>query len=122
MSANRVPILIVDDDHDLRSGLASVLEEEGHVVVEAHHGAQALELLRNGLRPSLILLDLSMPVMDGETFCRSLREEEAIAHQRIVIMSADLAAEEKSKRCGVDRLLKKPVELETLLKMIASMH
>jgi CheY-like chemotaxis protein len=119
MSPALAPILIVDDDHDLRSGLAACLEEEGHKVVEARHGREALDLLKNGLRPVLILLDLSMPVMDGETFCQSLRQEESIAQQSIVIMSADLAAEEKSKRCGANGLIKKPVQLEILLAMLA---
>lgn len=60
-------VLIVDDDADLRSALALLLEDEGHTVREAEHGLHALELMQGG-PPFLIILDLTMPVMDGRTF------------------------------------------------------
>jgi two-component system chemotaxis response regulator CheY len=108
-------ILVVDDDYDVRQGIAEVLEDEGYLPALASNGAEALQLLREGLRPSLILLDLMMPVMDGETFCRRWRSD-GPADIPIVIISADAAAKEKSRGCGAAALLRKPVQLQTLLE------
>ena len=62
------PILIVDDDKDVRIALAELLEGEGYTVAGAHNGQEALQLMRGGLHPAVILLDLMMPVMDGWDF------------------------------------------------------
>jgi CheY-like chemotaxis protein len=63
-------VLVVDDDADLRNALAMMLEAEGHVVLEAEHGQHALELMSR-TPPHLIILDLTMPVMDGRAFLQA---------------------------------------------------
>src|SRR5262245_18680407 len=68
-SSERAPeILIVDDDRELRDVLRLILLEEGYRVTVATDGAGALESLRAGLRPAMILLDLMMPGMNGWSF------------------------------------------------------
>jgi CheY-like chemotaxis protein len=109
-------ILVVDDDYDVRHGIAEILEDEGYLPAMASNGAEALQLLREGLKPRLILLDLMMPVMDGESFCRSWRSDAHLHAIPVVIISADAAAKEKSHSCGANALLKKPVQLKTLLE------
>ena len=109
-------ILVVDDDYDVRQGIAEILEEEGYYPALASNGAEALQLLGNGLRPRLILLDLMMPVMDGETFCKHRKADEQLSLIPVVIVSADAAAKEKSNGCGAVALLRKPVQLQTLLE------
>lgn len=75
--ANDPPILlVVDDDDDVRLALKLYLEAEGYVVEEAPNGSEALERLRHGLRPRVIVLDLMMPVMNGWEF----REQQKAAH------------------------------------------
>ena len=61
-------ILVVDDDRDIRESLRELLAEAGYAVAVAENGRVALERLRAGLRPGVILLDLMMPIMDGMTF------------------------------------------------------
>jgi CheY-like chemotaxis protein len=61
-------VLVVDDDASFRSALREHLETEGYSVVEAANGLAALGRLRGGLRPSVIVFDLMMPVMDGWDF------------------------------------------------------
>ncbi len=61
-------ILLVDDDGDLREGLAHLLRSDGHQVIEAADGRHALNALTSATTFRLIILDLRMPVMDGATF------------------------------------------------------
>ena len=63
-------ILVVEDDHDLNKAYCIILRHEGHEVVEAFDGKEALEKL-NGFEPDLILLDLLMPVMGGLEFLQN---------------------------------------------------
>lgn len=65
---SRRTILLVDDDEKIRTGLSALLESEGYAVVCAADGVEALEALSAGPPPSLILLDLMMPGMDGWQF------------------------------------------------------
>ena len=82
------PVLIVDDDADMREALRLLIEAKGYQSATAADGAQALEVLRSGLRPSLILLDLMMPVKDAIQFRDEQRREAAIASIPVVILSA----------------------------------
>src|SRR6476646_6367807 len=79
------PILIVDDDKDVRSALAELLEGEGYAVAGAHNGHEALQLMRAGLHPAVILLDLMMPVMDGWDFRSEQQRDPAFAGVPVVI-------------------------------------
>ncbi|AXK72909.1 response regulator [Lysobacter sp. TY2-98] len=66
-------VLIVEDDATTRNGLADLLELEGFSVSRAENGLVSLNLLRAGLRPDAIVLDLVMPVMDGLRFMKAIR-------------------------------------------------
>src|SRR5689334_12220239 len=83
------PILIVDDDLDVREALAETLEDRGFNVVTAENGHDALRLLRTtNVRPSVILLDLMMPIMDGYTFLEEQRKDPALAIPVAIITAA----------------------------------
>src|SRR5215471_4078459 len=71
-SETKPVVLIVDDDEDIRESVASILRVEGYDVDVACHGKEALDRLVTAAPPSLILLDLMMPVMDGRTFLQEL--------------------------------------------------
>jgi CheY-like chemotaxis protein len=112
-------ILVVDDDHDIRTCVAEILSDAGYAVRAAAHGAEALALLRGGFQPSLILLDLMMPVMDGVTLCDRLAADPGLAAIPIVIISADADAASKATACAAAGLLRKPVRLNDLLATAA---
>jgi CheY-like chemotaxis protein len=81
-------ILVVDDDADLRETLQMLLEEAGFSVTAAANGHAALERLRRGAHPSLILLDLMMPEMNGWQFLEHARRDASLGSIPIVIMTA----------------------------------
>ncbi len=109
-------ILVVDDDADARQRLRTVLERDGWTVCEAGDGQAALAEVARAL-PQLILLDLTMPVMDGFAFLHELRLRPGCADIPVVVLTArDLDASERRKLAGADRVLSKG---ETNLRQLA---
>jgi CheY-like chemotaxis protein len=102
------PVLVVDDDLTLRQLLRRMLEPEGYAVVEAENGRVALERLRQ-VSPSVILLDLMMPEMDGFEFVAEFRRHEAWRAIPIVVITArDLSREDHEQLNGyVQKILQK---------------
>lgn len=111
-------ILVVDDDNDLREIISVVLEAEGHEVRSAMDGIAALAELQRGGRPSLILLDMMMPRLDGEGFMRALRSDPSLADVPVVILTAHPGAREKATALGAAGCLHKPVELGELVATV----
>jgi CheY-like chemotaxis protein len=119
MSGSPKKILIVEDDRDIRDSLSEILVSEGYSVERASNGQEGLDLLRRGLRPNLILLDLMMPVKDGYEFrAEQLTEPAEIANIPLVVMSADGRIMEKKNRVHANEYIRKPVELDSLLESI----
>lgn len=113
----RGPILIVEDDFDVRGALAEVLSDCGFDVRAASDGVEALELLDAGLVPRVILLDLMMPRMDGVELRRRLLECDAYAALPVVLLTADRRDDERGGLV-VDGKLSKPVDLDDLLAVV----
>ncbi len=110
-------VLVVDDDRGARERLRSVLERNGWTVQEAANGAEALERVKVA-RPRLILLDLTMPVMDGFAFLHALRDAPNGADIPVVVLSArDMTSAERKQLEAADRVLAKG---STSLKQIAT--
>ena len=100
-------VLIVDDDADMHLRLRSALERNGWQVADAYNGAEALEHVERS-RPELILLDLTMPVMDGFAFLHRLRVMPGCADIPVVVLSArDIAGSERSELEAADKVLRK---------------
>ena len=117
-SVARAPVLIVEDDADIRELLSSVLVLEGYPVVTAADGAEGLEQLRTA-HPALVLLDLMMPSMDGWEFRRLQMLDPALAGVPTVILSGDGRLEAKAASLGTS-FLRKPVDLDELLSVVAN--
>ncbi|HWN13110.1 MAG TPA: response regulator, partial [Candidatus Dormibacteraeota bacterium] len=102
------PVLVVDDDAGLRQLLRRMLEPEGYTVMEAENGRVALERL-DDVRPSVILLDLMMPEMDGFEFVAEFRRHEAWRAIPIVVVTAkDLSHDDRERLNGhVQKILQK---------------
>lgn len=114
--AHTARILVVDDDPDLRSSLVEVLEGEGYEVSCAKNGEEALGALAGGA-PSAILLDLTMPVMDGWTFRDRQRLDPRLANIPTVVISASLL-DPRSAALGADAFLVKPFEVWRLTETL----
>jgi CheY-like chemotaxis protein len=111
-------ILLVEDDFDVREALAETLRDEGYRVECAVDGAQALDYLRAGGRPGLILLDLMMPRMSGSEFRMVQKVDPALRHVPVVLLSADGRMEEKARVLETAGAIKKPIDLQELLSTI----
>jgi CheY-like chemotaxis protein len=109
-------ILVVDDDADIRDTLSEVLRNAGMVVVTAADGLEALRILRGGLSPCLVLLDLMMPIMDGYEFLEVQRSDPALARIPTAVITAGFAVD--STRTGDAPLVRKPVGLKRLMAII----
>ena len=72
-------VLVVDDDFDIREALSDVLASEGYSVLTAADGGEALERLRGGVRPAVMLLDLMMPRVSGVEVIDALRKDESLS-------------------------------------------
>lgn len=111
-------ILVVEDDPDGRMLMRVALEAAGYDVALAAHGLEALERLRAGLRPDLVLLDLVMPVMDGMQFLQEQRRDPALASVPVVIVSAINRSQAQAAALGAAEYLNKPVDLDRLAAII----
>src|SRR5262245_54428513 len=83
-----ITIMVVDDDVDIRDALSDMLDDFGHPVVTARNGREAIDQLQSDPLPSLILLDLMMPVMDGYEFLEAKRKDARIASIPVAILTA----------------------------------
>jgi CheY-like chemotaxis protein len=109
-------ILVVDDDESIRQVVGVFLEDEGFEVLTAANGQAALDVV-DTFQPSIILLDLRMPVMNGFEFVAQYRSRPG-EHAQVVAFVAALNAEHEAERIGAASLLEKPFDLEDLLKAI----
>jgi CheY-like chemotaxis protein len=111
-------ILIVEDDLDLREALSEVLRDEGYTVAMAADGQEALDHLRRQSHPSLILLDLTMPVMNGWQFRAAQRQDPDLSGIPVVVLSAGDRLAEQMVPLGITDYVRKPIELSHLLRLI----
>lgn len=112
-------LLVVDDDHDILFSLQDALEMEGYEVATASNGREAVEALRRGLRPDLILLDLMMPGVSGWAFRSWQRTQEEFAGIPVIIVSGQGLSSAEVSRLGVEGYLPKPLDLDELLSTVA---
>jgi DNA-binding response OmpR family regulator len=110
------PILLVEDDSQLRATLTLALEDEGFAVAAARDGRGALDWLL-GHQPALVLLDWRLPDFDGEFVASGLRR--TYGHSvPVVLITADAQAAQKAERVGAQGYLQKPFDLQELISLV----
>lgn len=110
-------VLLAEDDPDVRDGLRATLELTGYRVVTANNGAEALEYLRHGAHPSLVILDLRMPIMDGWAFLRERNSDPELRALPVIVLTGELGIEARLEAAHAS-YLKKPVRPERLIEII----
>src|SRR5262249_15783748 len=122
MNSQRSPlILIVEDFDDARDMYRDYLEFSGFRVATARDGREAIEKARS-IRPAVILMDLSLPGIDGWEATRLLKSDPATAHLKIVALSAHALATEgdRAREAGCDGFIAKPCLPPDLVIQIAN--
>lgn len=109
-------ILVVDDDESIREFIEMALSDGGHEVRTAADGRAALDLIE-GWKPTLILLDMRMPGMDGWKFSRAYREGPG-PHVPIIVLTAARDAGRSASEIAADAFLAKPFDLADLLSLV----
>jgi CheY-like chemotaxis protein len=110
------PILVVEDDDDIREVVASFLQDAGYTVAAAANGAVALEMVERD-PPLAILLDMKMPIMDGWEFARQYRDQ-PIPPAPIIVMTAAHDAAARGSQVNAVGVLGKPFDLDDLLAIV----
>lgn len=110
-------VLVIDDDEDVREIVCVALQAFGIRAWGVPDGFDGLQRLQAGARPSLVLLDLRMPSINGEAFLRMLRDKLHIHDVAVVVMSGDGDARRVASRLDAQGFLAKPVELEELVEL-----
>lgn len=114
--SHRATVLVVDDDDDTVETMRDILSEEGHRVLCAKNGKEALDVVYGRSReerPNLVLLDLNMPEMDGRHFLDTIRRDPALRDLAVVVLSG--ASDAGGIPC---ESVSKPLRLDTLLGLI----
>lgn len=114
-------ILIVDDEHDIVDLLAYNLAKEGYAILKAYDGETALQAARSEL-PSLIILDLMLPGIQGMEVCRRIRNDKATGHIPIIMVTAKGDEVDKilGLEMGADDYITKPFSVKELLARVRS--
>ena len=110
------PVLIVEDDADLREMMAQLLTLEGFDAATVSNGREALEYLHEASTPNVILLDLMMPVMDGWEFRRRQQADPALAPVPVIVLSA--LDQARASNLKAEAFLKKPLDFDRLLSLV----
>lgn len=109
-------VLVIDDDDELADVVRQVLRDAGYSVATVKHGAAALELTHH-VAPDLILLDLSMPIMDGWSFVAQYRRT-AKQGARIVLLTGNASAADIARTLEADGYLTKPFSMDDLVTTV----
>jgi two-component system, cell cycle response regulator DivK len=115
-------LLLVEDNEENRDGLSRHLRRKGFEVLVAVDGRQGVEVARSGA-PDLILMDMSLPVLDGWEATRQLKATSETRHIPVIALTAHAMAgdREKALAAGCDEYDTKPVEFARLLEKIQTL-
>jgi len=121
-------ILLVDDERDVVTLIKFMLEKDGHMVITAYDGAEALAKIgveprdETAVIPDLVILDVMMPVMDGYSVRARLQEDERTKAVPVIVLSAKGEAKDQfNSTCSVTTHLEKPFDPKMLRELVTSL-
>jgi two-component system cell cycle response regulator DivK len=116
---NNSTILYVEDNIDNRTLVRRVLTADGYTVIEAVNATQALEILEN-TRPSLILMDINMPDIDGYSLTTQIKQTPGLEAIPVIALTANVMRgdRERSLEAGCDGYIQKPIDIDILSEQI----
>ena len=114
-------ILVVDDDPDVRLFSVTVLEEHGYTPLEATNGEEGLEMIKEH-KPDLIILDITMPVMNGAEMLAKMKEEPELKNIPVIMLTAEAGKDNVMKivQLGVKDYMVKPFKGEQLIERVTN--
>ena len=116
------PVLVVDDNPEVRDALGALLESDGYRTITAADGRDALDVLRRAeVLPCLVILDLMMPLVDGWDFRAAQSRDARLAGIPVIVVSAHPLAE-FAKNTGAAAVIAKPADPEKLLAAVEQHH
>jgi CheY-like chemotaxis protein len=118
MTTGARSILVVDDDDAVRTMMCIVLSMDGYSAEGVADGVAALQRLRSGAPPALVIVDLMMPRMDGDTLIRTMSRDTSLAKIPVAIVSGQMNPGTHRLGPQVRARLVKPVELDDLLELV----
>jgi CheY-like chemotaxis protein len=107
-------VLLVEDDPEVSEAITMTFRREGHRVLTARHGQDALDQLREGDLPAVVVLDLMMPVMDGVQFLQAARADDRLRTLPVVVITST----EQELPFGAQAIVRKPADMDALLDMV----
>ena len=117
MENNKIRILIIDDDPDMRTVINVLLKKQGYEVDTASREEEVMDKVEQ-FRPSVILLDVLLSGADGRNICREIKENQKMKDVPIIMLSAHPGAAENIDNYGADDFIGKPFNSDYLLKKV----
>lgn len=110
-------ILVVDDEPMTRNLLRLMLEPAGYCVAGAEDGQEALQMVKD-IHPDIMILDVMMPLLDGISVCKLIRDDADVGHTPIIMLSGKVHREaiQEGLAAGANRYLAKPMSRTSLLQ------
>lgn len=112
-------VLVIEDDHDTRVELRSLLETEGFNVLSAANGQEGYKILRNLATPTVVILDQNMPFSSGDEFCATVSKDPSLARVPVIVLSA---VKNRLNKFRVARYFRKPIEAAELVNAINELN
>jgi twitching motility two-component system response regulator PilG len=118
--ARQVAVMIVDDSPTVRKLVTVTMERQGHRVITAADGYEAVDRVREDGVPDLILLDITMPGVDGYQLCKFFKQNTTTAHTPVVMLSGKdgFFSKVRGKMAGSTEYITKPFKPESLLQLV----
>jgi two-component system chemotaxis response regulator CheY len=113
-------ILLVDDSPTILTSMSVILESDGYVTATAANAEDALEKIRNGLRPALVITDYHMPGMHGVQLIQELRTLQPLRFTPMLVLTTESQQEKRdeARKAGATGWLVKPVQADKLLQVV----